>query len=272
VDYRLAEQLCERLQIGLVNLAKPIPISDFAGEVHQAISQALHMPVRVNNHQQESQIFYMTEAAYPMILGKKWTRLHGCIPNPIDSLVQFDRSCVFKEQSTEQQDHRLKSANALRDAQMCQEKPLEEQPPPVTKILKRPETVPVVSEPRRPARVKKIVRSRMAAVANQQRGFREAKAPKYSTKPVDISTFEQLCTVSGAEVFAIMIEDINEHIQKQAAAKPDPEEVCQWNFDNSQTCSQKKHQTLSQSTGKSMTIILSLRMERSCPERSPCVG
>ena len=34
INYQLAEQLCERLQVDMVDLMKPIPISDFAGEIH----------------------------------------------------------------------------------------------------------------------------------------------------------------------------------------------------------------------------------------------
>jgi hypothetical protein len=234
VDYQLAEQLCERLQISLVDLAKPIPISDFAGEVHQAISQALHVPIRVNEHQQGSQIFYVTKAAYPMILGKKWMRLHGCMPNPIDSSVWFNRSCGCKEQSTGRRTRRLKSASVPQDAQTWQENSPEEMPTEkplqITEILRRPKIAQTAPELRRPVKVRKLIRSRAAAVINQRRTSRKRKASMNWTEPVSILTFKQLSAIPGAEMFAITIEDINEHIQKQTTAEPDSAEVLPMEF------------------------------------------
>jgi hypothetical protein len=50
IDYQLVKQLYERLQINIVDLAKSILISDFAKEIHQSISQALHLSIYVNKH------------------------------------------------------------------------------------------------------------------------------------------------------------------------------------------------------------------------------
>ena len=71
INYQLTEQLYERLQVDMMNLTKSISISDFAGEIHQFISQALHLPVHVSEYQQKSQIFYVIKAVYLIILSKK---------------------------------------------------------------------------------------------------------------------------------------------------------------------------------------------------------
>jgi hypothetical protein len=42
---------------------------------------------------------------------------------------------------------------------------------------------------------------------------------------VSIAIFERLSTVFSAEMFTIIIEDINEYIEKQIQPEPDPVEV-----------------------------------------------
>jgi hypothetical protein len=95
----------------------------------------------------------------------------------------------------------------------------------MTKILKRPETAPAVSQSLRSIKVEKTLGSRMTTAVTQKRRDREVKAAQYSIKPVSIAIFERLSTAFSAEMFTIIIEDINEYIEKQIQPEPDPIEV-----------------------------------------------
>jgi hypothetical protein len=90
------------------------------------------------------------------------------------------------------------------------EKPLQ-----VMKILKRPETTLAVSRPLRPIEVEKTLGSRMTTTITQRRKVRDAKAALHSIEPVSVAAFRRLSTTPSAEMFAIIIKDIREHIEKQ---------------------------------------------------------
>lgn len=90
IDPDVARYLCKLNGVALTKLVRSIPLTGFSGVCGKPLTHALYLPMQVGSHYEGMATFYVTKIArYSVIIGRDWMKQHGVVLDTTNGSVLF---------------------------------------------------------------------------------------------------------------------------------------------------------------------------------------
>ena len=226
INSSIVQSVCETLKISPLKLSKPKRLKTFEGKEVTSVTHTIHPTLTVQGHSESLCPMFIADIGnYSIILGTPWMKKHGVVIDVSEERLHFKKNhCQHGGTFYQNPPLIIELENPHPHIKDSSNKPL-----PKASIEKDSSTKP---------KYEIIKANNTAKDGNKKRKLKEIvddhaeEDTNSSTKPKDkldiamvgAAPYKLLTKQSGAEVFAVTLEDIEYQLAKDTRAK-DPEHI-----------------------------------------------